>query len=163
VTTFRVLGIDPGTSVTGYAVVEPQAHQPGHLVECGIVRTNAKHDIHRRLGTLFDGISDVIGRTHPEVLALETVFYGKNVRTTVALGQVRGVALLAAAKADLAVAEFAPARVKKCVTGEGSAAKEQVGYMVQQLLRLQAPPAPSDAADACAIALTYVLTGGVRV
>ncbi len=154
----RVLGIDPGTNVTGYGVVDPANGRPGHLIECGVIRTRAKAPLWERLDTLFEGVTQLIDQHEPTALALESVFYSKNIRTTVTLGHARGVILLAAARAHLEVAEFAPATVKKIVVGVGSAAKEQVGYMVQRLLNLQAAPEPHDAADGVAIALTYLLT-----
>ncbi|UCD25820.1 MAG: crossover junction endodeoxyribonuclease RuvC [Gemmatimonadota bacterium] len=158
----RVLGVDPGTSVTGYGVIEPTTNRPGRLIECGVIRTSSREHMSCRLEHLYDGIRDLIERHRPTALAVESVFYGKNVKTTIALGQVRGVVLLAGAQAGLEVAEFPPATVKKSVVGEGGAMKEQVGFMVQQLLRLKEPPKPDDAADACAIALTYLLSSKVR-
>ena len=155
--TVRVLGIDPGTAVTGYGVVEPADGQSGRLIECGVIRTSPRQAMFRRLMTLYDGVTQLIERHAPTVVAVETAFYGRNVRTTLTLGQTRGVVLLAAAKAGVEVAEFPPATVKKSVVGEGGAAKAQVAYMVQRLLRLKEAPAPSDAADACAIALTYLI------
>ena len=153
-----MLGIDPGTNVTGYGVVDPAIGRPGHLIECGVIRTRAKAPLWERLDTLFEGVTQLIDQHEPTALALESVFYSKNIRTTITLGHARGVILLAAARANLEVAEFAPATVKKSVVGVGSAAKEQVGYMVQRLLNLQAAPEPHDAADGVAIALTYLLT-----
>jgi crossover junction endodeoxyribonuclease RuvC len=159
----RVLGIDPGTSVTGYGVVDPSAEGIGRLVECGVIRTSPRHDLWHRLETLYDGVSGVIERHEPTVLALESVFYAKNVRTTITLGHARGVILLAAVRAGLDIAEFSPATVKKTIVGTGRAAKAQVGFMVQRLLKLKAPPKPSDAADGVALALTYLIAGGRRV
>ncbi len=156
--TLRVLGVDPGMAITGYGVVEPEPGKPGRLIECGVIHTDSKHEIWRRLGVVYEGVVELIERHRPSVLALETVFYGKNVRTTVTLGHVRGVILLAAARAGIEVAEFAPRAVKKSVVGTGGAAKAQVGYMVQQLLNLKEPPAPDDAADGVAVGLTYLLT-----
>ena len=153
-----MLGIDPGTAVTGYGVVEPADGRPGRLVECGVIRTDSKQHMSSRLDVLYQGVSELIARHRPRALAVESVFYGKNARSALALGQARGVILLAAAKADLEIAEFPPATVKQSVTGRGGAAKAQVGYMVQQLLRLTRPPAPSDAADGVAVALTFLLT-----
>jgi len=152
-----VLGIDPGTAVTGYGVVEPTNGRPGRLVECGVIRTSAKEEVWRRLDALYQGISELIARHEPSALAVESIFYGKNVRTTVVLGQARGVILLAGARAGLDIAEFPPAQVKQSIVGRGGAAKPQVGYMVQQLLRLTRPPSPSDAADGVAVALTYLM------
>lgn len=155
--TLRVLGIDPGTAVTGYGVVEPVDGRPGRLLECGIIRTNPRQALWHRLDALFDGVSELIARHQPTTVAVEAPFYGKNVRTTVVLGQARGVILLAAARAQVEIVEFPPAVVKKRVVGNGGALKPQVGYMVQQLLRLRRPPAPSDAADGVAVALAYLM------
>ena len=161
--TVRVLGIDPGTAVTGYGVVDPANGRPGRLVECGVIRTNSRDKMWQRLDSLFQGVSELIERHKPDALAVEGVFYGKNVRTTVVLGQARGVILLAGAQAGLDIAEFAPAQIKQCIVGGGGAAKSQVGYMVQHLLRLAGPPAPSDAADGVAVALTYLIRRGRRL
>lgn len=157
--TARVLGVDPGTAVTGYGVLESRDNgRPGHLVECGIIRTNPRDQLWDRLSVLFDGVGELIQRHHPDTLAVEDIFYGKNVRTTVTLGHARGAVLLAGARAGIEVVEFAPASVKKAIVGNGGAAKAQVSYMVQQILRLKAPPAPADAADGVAVALTYLMT-----
>ena len=157
-----MLGIDPGTAVTGYAVLEPKSGSPGRLVECGVIRTNAKHPMSSRLETIYDGITELIARHRPTTVAVETAFLKTNVRTTITLGQARGMVLLAAAKAGAEIAEFTPATVKKSVSGAGAAVKGQVAYMVKRLLRLKEAPKPDDAADACAIALTYLITSGRR-
>jgi crossover junction endodeoxyribonuclease RuvC len=117
----------------------------------------------QRLDSLFEGVAELIERHKPDALAIEGIFYGKNVRTTVVLGQARGVILLAGVQAGLKIAEFAPAQIKQCIVGRGGAAKAQVGYMVQQLLHLAGPPAPSDAADGVAVALTYLIRRGRRL
>lgn len=153
-----VLGIDPGTAVTGYGVVEPLPGRTARLRECGVIRTPPDAPLADRLQALHDGVVSLLETHRPEMVAVESVFYGKNVRSALTLGHARGVVLLAAAQADVPVAEFAPAVVKKTVVGTGRAAKEQVGYMVAQLLRLKVPPTPADAADGVALALTYVLT-----
>ncbi|HXE57708.1 MAG TPA: crossover junction endodeoxyribonuclease RuvC [Gemmatimonadales bacterium] len=157
----RVLGIDPGSAVVGYGVVEPGAGPSGspggRLVECGVVRADARAPLPERLRTIHDGLAALIARHRPDVLAVEGIFYAKNVRTTVVLGHARGVILLAAAQAGLPVSEYAPRVVKRTIVGKGGALKAQVGYMVAQLLRLKAPPKPADAADAVAIALTHLL------
>jgi crossover junction endodeoxyribonuclease RuvC len=155
--TTRVLGIDPGTALTGYGVVEPADGQPGRLLECGVIRTDATGTTGSRLDTLFQGVGELIARHRPTAVAVETPFLGKNARAALALGQARAVVLLAAARFHVEVHEFTPATVKKCIVGKGGAAKAQVGYMVQQLLRLERPPKPPDAADGVAIALTWLL------
>lgn len=159
--TVRVLGIDPGTAVTGYGVVESMEGRTGHLVECGVIRTDSGRELWHRLDTLYDGVTELIKQHEPDALAIEGVFYAKNVRTTLVLGHARGVILLAAAQAGIEVAEFSPASVKKSIVGTGRAAKAQVGYMVQRLLNLKTAPSPDDAADGVALALTYLLTGRV--
>jgi crossover junction endodeoxyribonuclease RuvC len=155
-----VLGIDPGTAVTGFGVVEPARNRLGRLVECGVIRTDDTRPLGERLDILFEGVSELLARHKPQAMAVESVFYAKNVRTTVTLGHARGVILLAAARAGVPVKEFSPATVKKSVGGSGRAGKAQVGFMVQKLLNLAAAPSPDDAADAVAMALTLILNGG---
>ena len=155
-----VLGIDPGTAVTGYGVVAPANGRPGRLIECGVIRTSPKQPMSDRLSALYDGVVELLERHAPGAVAIEGAFYGKNVRTTIALGQARGVILLAAARAGVRIAEFAPAAVKRAVAAGGRGTKTQVATMVQQLLRLSRPPAPSDAADGVALALAYLMHGG---
>ena len=154
----RVLGVDPGTAVTGYGVLEYANGDTSRLIECGVIRTNPRHALWIRLQQIHDGLTQVIERLEPTTLAIESLFYGKNVRTTLSLGHARGAILVAAAQAGLDVAEFAPATIKKTIVGSGGADKVQVAYMVQQLLRLRTAPEPNDAADGIAIALTYLLT-----
>ena len=155
----RVLGIDPGTSVTGYGVVETGngAPGPGRLVECGVLRFARRRALPDRLAELHDGITALITRHRPTALALENAFYHKNVRTTLVLGQAWGVVLLVAAQQGLEIKEYSPATVKKTVVGAGGAGKGQVAAMVARLLRLKQAPRPADAADGVAVALTHIL------
>ncbi|MES1259046.1 MAG: crossover junction endodeoxyribonuclease RuvC [Gemmatimonadota bacterium] len=163
-----MLGVDPGTAVMGYGVVtaspEPGAQGPGRvrLIECGVVRTKSTESLAVRLGTLFDGVTDLIARHRPDAIAVEGLFHGKNARSALVLGHARGVVLLAADRAGLAVAEISPAEVKRAVTGTGAATKTQVSAMVMKLLHLVAPPKPADAADGVAIALTHLLRAQPR-
>ena len=152
-----VLGIDPGTAVTGYGVVRLGARQQMHLVECGVIRTRPCDAMGQRLNEIFNGISEVIERHHPDAVALEDVFYARNVRTTITLGHARGVIMLAGERAGLTVHEFPPAEVKKAVVGSGAATKEQVQFMVARLLRLKTAPSPADAADGVAAAITLLM------
>ncbi len=154
----RVLGIDPGSSATGYGVVEGD-HGTFRLLECGVVRPRAAGTFAERLLQIHEGVLSVIDLHEPECLAIEGVFYRENARTAVILSHARGVALLAGAVRGLPVFEYAPAEIKKSIVGTGRARKEQVGYMVQKLLGLAAAPSPSDAADGCAAALCHLLTG----
>ena len=157
----RVLGVDPGTQVTGYGVIETGNGNGvpglGRLIECGVFRFARSNSLPHRLAELHHAIAELIERHQPSVLALEDAFYHKNVRTTLVLGHARGVILLAAQQASLDIAQYAPAMIKKTVVGAGAAKKTQVGAMVAQLLRLKDAPQPSDAADGCAAALTYIL------
>jgi crossover junction endodeoxyribonuclease RuvC len=147
----------------GYGVVTvipgPSAQGPGRvlLVECGVVRTRPTESLAMRLGTLFDGVATLIERHHPDAIAVEGLFHGRNARSALILGHARGVVLLAATRAGLSVAEISPAEVKRAVTGTGAATKGQVGAMVMRLLNLVAAPKPADAADGVAIALTHLL------
>ena len=153
----RVLGVDPGTALTGYGVVESVPGRMGRLLECGVLRTRPKETLPDRLRVIFEGLTEIIERHRPDVVAVEGVFYATNVRTTVVLGHARGVVLLAAALAELPVMEYSPAIVKKTVVGRGGALKTQVGFMVARLLQLKTPPTPADAADGVAVALTHLL------
>jgi crossover junction endodeoxyribonuclease RuvC len=153
----RVLGVDPGTAQLGYGVVDAGRGPAATLVECGILRTHARDTLPSRLRIIHDAIAGLIERHRPDVVAVETAFYARNVRTTAVLSHARGVILLAADRAQVQIAEYAPRLVKKTVVGTGAAAKPQVGYMVAQLLRLRSAPEPADAADGVAIALTHVL------
>lgn len=153
-----MLGIDPGTSLTGYGVVE-RGRGGCRLVECGVLRPSRGDDLAGRLAEIHHGLLEVIDRLDPDCLSVEGVFYGENTRTAVVLAHARGAALLAGALRGLAVAEYPPAEIKKAVVGTGRATKEQVGYMVQRHLRLAEPPRPADAADGCAAALCHLLVG----
>ncbi|PYO61088.1 MAG: crossover junction endodeoxyribonuclease RuvC [Gemmatimonadetes bacterium] len=158
----RVLGVDPGTSVTGYGVVDVGDGNgapplPGRLVECGTITLASRAPLARRLQQLHEGIADLILRHRPTTLALEDAFLQKNVRTTLVLGHARGVVLLAAQQAGLNIFHYPPATIKKTVAGAGAARKAQVAMMVARLLRLAHPPRPADAADGVAVALTHIL------
>jgi len=151
-----VVGIDPGTTATGYGVV---AREPGGeptLLECGVFRTTAKAPLHGRIREIFEGVDQVLERFSPDVVSVEAVFQGKNARSALVLGHARGAVLVAASLRDLTIAEYAPREIKKAVVGNGGATKEQVGLMVQERLRLKDPPSPSDAADGVAAALCYL-------
>lgn len=149
-----VLGIDPGTAVTGYGLVRASAPGAWRLVECGVIRTKPRDPLSTRLSEIFDGVTELIARHAPDAMAVEDIFYGRNVKTTVALGHARGVVLLAGQRAQLAIHEYPPAEVKKAITGTGLATKEQMQFMVARLLHLQQAPSPADAADGVAAALT---------
>ncbi len=152
-----MLGIDPGTAVTGYGVVAYDG-RTATLVECGVIRTKPRDPLPQRLLEVHEGIEEIIARHRPDTMAVEDVFYAKNVRTTIVLGHARGVILLAAQRSALTIVEYPPSEIKKAITGTGAATKEQVQFMVARLLRLKAAPQPADAADGVAAALCACLT-----
>jgi len=159
-----VLGIDPGTAATGYGIVTDRSGEPRgslSLVECGVIRTAPRDGLSVRLCGLYDEVRAIIARHKPDVMAIEDVFYAKNVRTTIVLGHARGVILLAAQQSGMAISEYPPAEIKKSVVGAGAATKEQVQFMVARLLRLKSAPQPNDAADGVAAALAHLLTARV--
>ena len=156
----RVLGVDPGTSVVGYGVLETAGGVGGRVraLSYGVIRAEAPgaRDMPARLLRVFQGLGQVIERFAPDVLAIEEAFVWKNVRSAFALGLGRGVAILAAAEAGLDVHEYAPSLVKKSVVGNGSGSKGQVQAMVRAILSLPEVPHPPDAADALAVAFCHV-------
>ncbi len=154
----RVLGIDCGTEYTGYGVVELE--DSGRLV-ClisGAIKLSAREPLPRRLSRISDRLAEIIHEHQPDNVAIEEVFYALNVKSALKLGQVRGVAMLAAASAGLEVAEYSPLSIKSAVVGYGRAEKHQVQQMVRQLLQLEEIPEPADAADALAIAICHLHT-----
>jgi crossover junction endodeoxyribonuclease RuvC len=152
----RVIGIDPGFATTGYGVVE---RTEGRLaaVDHGAIRTSAAVPHAQRLGSLQNAISDLLTRHAPDAVTVERLFFNVNVRTAMAVGQASGVALATAAAHGLSVFEYTPLEVKQSVVGVGNASKHQVAVMVASLLGLESPPAPADAADACAIAICHLV------
>jgi len=152
-----VLGVDPGTQVTGYGVVSGTSANAMSLVECGVIRTHPRDPLPARLRDIHEGIAELLKRHAPQVMSIEDVFYARNVRTTVTLGHARGVILLAAAQRGVAVHELPPAAIKKAVVGAGAATKDQVQFMVTRLLRLKSMPKPADAADGVAAAVAYLM------
>lgn len=156
----RVLGIDPGSRITGFGVVESSGSSLV-LIEGGCVTTKADEPFEKRLATLHAGLSAVIERTSPSHAAVESLFFAKNVKSAIQLGHARGIALLAIAQAGLAVHEYAPAEVKRAVTGTGGAEKGQVAHMVKVLLGptfAKLDSVRADATDACAIAICHANT-----
>ena len=151
----RVLGIDPGSETLGWGVVEGTGSKYG-AVDFGTVKASTKLDFSKRLLTVYNGVSGVIERFEPNVLALEDTFYAKNASVAIKLGQVRGVILVLAEQRGLEIAEYAPRLIKQTVVGYGNAEKQQVGMMIKILLKLEAVPTPHDAADALATAICHL-------
>jgi len=154
----RVLGIDCGTEFTGYGVVELPEAGKLNCLHCGAIQVSPRQPMAQRLRQIFDGLTAIISEHEPDQVAIEDVFYAVNVKSALKLGQVRGVAMLAASAAGLEVAEYAPLAIKSAVVGYGRAEKHQVQHMVATLLRLPELPQPADAADALAIAICHLHT-----
>jgi crossover junction endodeoxyribonuclease RuvC len=154
----RVLGIDCGTEYTGYGVVDQHANGRLEFVTAGAIQLSKRDPMPKRLATVFADLSQLIFANSPHMVAIEEVFYSVNAKSALKLGQVRGVAMLAASSAGLEVAEYSPLSIKSAVVGYGKAEKIQVQHMVAHLLNLAEPPRPSDAADALAIAICHLHT-----
>lgn len=157
----RIFGIDCGTEITGFGVVEALESSRGPRLECrasGAIRLSKSKSLPARLDQVFLELRAELERWQPDAVAIEEVFYSVNAKSALKLGQVRGVALLAAARQGLPVAEYAPLKIKSSVVGYGLAKKEQVQFMVARLLGLDTVPEPADAADALAIAICHIHT-----
>ena len=156
----RVLGIDCGGEYTGYGVVEMLSSGKLCCLSCGAVKLSPREPLPRRLSRIYTDLGAIIAEHQPDQVAIEDVFYALNAKSALKLGQVRGVAMLAAASAGLEVAEYSPLTIKSSVVGYGRAEKVQVQLMVACLLELSTPPEPLDASDALAIAICHLHTAG---
>ena len=152
-----VLGIDCGSEITGYGVVDGAGGKL-RFIDAGAIRVSARHGLPEKLHAIFSALLEVIAKYDPECVAIENVFYAVNAKSALKLGHVRGVAMLAASSAGLPVAEYAPLAIKSSVVGYGRAEKSQVQNMVARLLGLQTEPDPPDVADALAIAICHIHT-----
>jgi crossover junction endodeoxyribonuclease RuvC len=153
-TCVRVLGIDPGTLRLGYGVIECHGRAEVRYVECGVISAPARDPRPARLAEIGRGLRELLVELRPDAVAMEEAFFGKNVQSTIALGEARGVAIFVAAEHGLTVSGYAPATVKQAVVGHGRATKDQIGYLVRALLSMRRMPEP-DAADALAIAICH--------
>ena len=151
----RVLSIDPGLNITGFSILD-QNRIKTKLSSSGIIRPPKNESMGKRLNHIFVEITKVLDQFSPEVLAIEGAFYSKNVKSAMRLGQARGAIILAAAQASIDIHEFAPRKVKQSVCGNGAASKEQVQFMVMQILKLKEPPKPLDISDAMAVGICYL-------
>lgn len=150
----RILGIDPGTAITGYGVVDLIGNKY-KLIEYGIVRSSPEKETPQRLQDIFLGINTIIDKYSPQQVAVEELFFNKNTKTALTVGQARGVILLAAQLKNITIFEYTPLQVKQSVVGYGRAEKKQVQFMVKAILNLKEIPKPDDAADAMAIAICH--------
>ena len=151
----KIFGIDPGSERTGYGCIETRGSRH-HLVIYGSLSAPARSTFPEKLRHIHGGLATLLAQHRPDCVAVETIFYSRNVRSALKLGHARGIALLAASEAGLSVVEYAPAEIKRAVVGYGRAEKHQVQQMIQLLLGLATPPSPHDAADALAVAICHV-------
>lgn len=155
----RVLGIDPGLRIAGYGCIELESNSATpSIVEAGAIRMNTKESVPFRLQELYENVREVITELSPDLLAVESVFtHRRQVATAIIMGHTRGVILLAGQQASLPLVELTPAEIKKSITGNGRASKEQIQHAVASVLRLAEIPHPPDVADALAIAITAAM------
>lgn len=158
----RVIGIDPGTAITGWGVIEGDGHTLTALAY-GVITTPAGTPLPQRLQTIYRELTAIIQQWRPETAGLEELFFSKNAKTALTVGHGRGVAMLALANAELSVTEYKPLEVKQAITGHGGADKSQIQYMVRLLLSLDEIPHPDDAADALAVAICHLHSARLRL
>ncbi len=151
-----ILGLDPGTAITGYGLVKEYPDGTLEAVDYGVFRTTAKTPMPERLLSLYEQLTELLKNYQPDEAAIEELFFGKNVTTGIKVAQARGVLLLSLAQLELPIAEYKPLSIKMTLTGYGSADKKQMQEMTRQLLNLSDIPKPDDAADGLAIAITHL-------
>jgi crossover junction endodeoxyribonuclease RuvC len=153
----RIIGIDPGTGILGFGVIDVKNGKL-NLVDAGVIRTPVKENDAVRLLTIYEELTDIITETKPTEMAVEKLFFSQNVTTAMTVSQARGVVLLTAMQAGLKIAEYTPLQIKQALTGYGRAEKNQIQEMVRVILELKEVPRPDDAADALAAAITHSMT-----
>jgi crossover junction endodeoxyribonuclease RuvC len=153
----RILGIDPGTGILGFGIIEVSKGKT-QLVDAGVIRTPVHEDDAVRLQTIFEELTDIIIETKPQLMSVEKLFFARNVTTAMTVAQARGVVLLCGQQAGLQIFEYTPMQIKLAVTGYGKADKKQIQEMVRVILSLKETPKPDDCADAIAAALTHAQT-----
>lgn len=153
----RILGIDPGTGILGFGVIDVERGK-AQMVDAGVIRTPAKQDDAIRLQTIFDELTEIIKATKPTEMSVEKLFFAKNVTTAMTVAQARGVVLLCGKQAGLEIFEYTPLQIKQALTGYGRAEKKQIQEMVRVVLQLKDIPKPDDCADALAAAITHSMT-----
>jgi crossover junction endodeoxyribonuclease RuvC len=156
-----ILGVDPGTLITGYGVIEEQ-NGTFKLLTVDVVKNRSDQSMPLRLKAIYATLCRIIERYHPDEFAIESAFYGKNAQSAMKLGHARGVSILAAVNAQIPTAEYSPREVKRSVVGSGSASKEQVSFMIRNIFGLKSAPKYFDATDALAVALCHCHKSGSR-
>jgi crossover junction endodeoxyribonuclease RuvC len=154
----RIIGIDPGTGILGFGIIEVDNRSKAQLVDAGVIRTPVKEDDAVRLQTIFEELTDIIAQTKPTEMAVEKLFFAQNITTAMTVSQARGVVLLTGKQAGLDIYEYTPLQIKQSLTGYGRAEKKQVQEMVRVILNLKTIPQPDDCADALAAAITHSMT-----
>lgn len=154
----RILGIDPGTGILGFGVIDSDGFNKAKMVDAGVIRTPAKQEDSIRLMTIFDELTEIIDELKPSVMVVEKLFFAQNVTTAMSVSQARGVVLLTGIKAGLELHEYTPLQIKQALTGYGRADKKQIQEMVKIVLGLHEVPQPDDCADALAAAICHSMT-----
>jgi crossover junction endodeoxyribonuclease RuvC len=158
----RILGIDPGTGIMGFGVIEADKSGKVKLIDGGVIRTKIHQPLDERLMEIYRHLASEIARTKPTVMAIEQLFFAQNVTTAISVSHARGVAMLAGKLAGLEITEYTPLQIKQALTGYGRADKKQMQEMVRVLLGLKEVPKPDDCADALATAITHSMTARVK-
>ena len=153
----RIIGIDPGTGILGFGVIEVNARGNPKMITAGVITTPAHTPLEDRLIEIFDGLTEIIAETNPEVMSIEKLFFAQNVTTAISVSHARGVAMLTGKQAGLEIAEYTPLQIKQTLTGYGRASKKQMQEMVKLQLGLNNMPKPDDVADGLAAAITHSL------
>lgn len=151
----RIIGIDPGTGILGFGVIDVIKGKPPVMVDAGVVTTPAHTPLTERLVDIYDSLTEIIRETKPDVMSIEKLFFARNTTTAMSVSHARGVAMLAGAKVNLPVFEYTPLQIKQTLTGYGRADKKQIQEMVRIHLNLKTAPKPDDCADALAAAITH--------
>jgi crossover junction endodeoxyribonuclease RuvC len=153
----RIIGIDPGTGILGFGVIDVIKGKP-KLVDAGVIRTPVHEDDAVRLLTIYEELTAIVAETKPQEMAVEKLFFSQNVTTAMTVAQARGVVLLVAMQAGIKISDYTPQQIKQALTGYGKAEKKQIQEMVRVILELKEIPKPDDAADALAAAITHSMT-----
>ncbi len=157
----KVLGIDPGLGTTGFGLIS-STNDKFNLIDFGTIKTSTKDSLSNRLKIIFENISALIDEYNPTVFSIEEIFYSNNVKSSLLLGHARGAAITAAATKNILIYEYSAKKIKQSLTGNGNAHKDQVKFMVKNLLKLKTPPKSNDSSDALAIALCYTLQSKIN-
>lgn len=158
----RIIGIDPGTGILGFGVIDVEQNGKVALADAGVIRTEKHQPLDERLEEIYEHLQDVIKQSKPSVMVVEKLFFAQNITTAISVSHARGVVMLAGKRAGLEIVEYTPLQIKQALTGYGRADKKQMQEMVRVLLGLKEAPKPDDCADALAAAITYATVYRVK-